>query len=147
MTLSIPDLPGAASAEPKQKPTPPSSVFFDLSGLPVDQLLELRARIDQALPARALKDLDLEQELVVQLLSTQELQRKALSEDTPANQLAQVSNTVQAALQTLVKLQNDVYKSERLKKIEGALLQAIENLPMKEKDAFLTAYEALTEGL
>lgn len=153
-TPTIPELPRAASpnsanpaANGANRATLPS-----LIGLGIDQLLELRATIDQALPARALKDLDLENELVIQLLATQELQRKVLNpgkegEPTPANQLAQVSNAVQAALQNLVKMQGEVYKSERLKKLELALLRSITDLPFEVQNKFLTDYETLTEGL
>ena len=117
----------------------------DLSGMPVDQLLALRAQVNAALPARSLKDLDLSQELVFQVLALQAAQQKALGDDdTPTNQVAQAMNALSAALTTLVKLQSDVYTSERLKKIEHTLIETLEKLPAEAKEAFLAAYE---EGL
>jgi hypothetical protein len=141
----IPELPQAAEGAQKRVT---HSLQVNLDGMPVDELLELRTLIDQKLPARQLKDIDLEQELVLQLLATQELQRKVLKDDeAPANQMAQVSNAVQAALQNLVKLQGEVFKSERLKRLETILLECIKDLPHEVQDQFLTLYELRLEGL
>lgn len=146
MTKSgIPELPRAADA-PSRAVT--HNLQVNIDGMGLDELLELRTRVDAKLPARRLADIDLEQELVLQLLATQELQRKVLKDDeTPANQMAQVSNAVQAALQNLVKLQGEVYKSERLKRIEQVLLDCIKDLPHEAQDAFLTLYEQKLGGL
>lgn len=146
MTKRIPELPPRADADEQGLKTGAKSATHHLQvnidEMPLDELLELRARIDQKLPARQLKDINLEQELVLQLLATQELQRKALNaEDTPANQLAQVSNAVQAALQNLVKLQAEIHKTERIKQLELILIEVIKDLPFEAQNAFLEAYE------
>lgn len=131
--------PTSGSAPPSKRPT--HHLQVDLAGLDVDELLELRAQIDDRLPVKALKDLDLERELVLQLLASQRLQRDVLEDDeTPANQRAQVSNSVAAILAQLVKLQAGVYTSERLKKIEQILIEVLNQLPEEQQDAFHQAY-------
>lgn len=118
----------------------------NLEGMPLDQLLELRNQIEQRLPAKDLKDLDLQRELVLQVLALQTLQGKVLKDDeTPANQQAQVANALSAALTTLVKLQSDVFTTERLKRLEAALIEVINEQPTELQEAFLRTYsERLT---
>lgn len=163
MTNAIPSLPRRAELQPGQSPDnvngndPPAdngrganveAAAALLDGMGVRELLDLRSRVDAKLPARDLKDIDLERELVLQLMATQELQREVLQrEDTPANQLAQVSNAVQAALTNLVKMQGEVYRSERLKRIESALVDTLKaHLPHDAQVTFFAAYERATEG-
>ena len=148
---NAPDIPRRSAEEQADKTADAEkakkthSPHMDLTGMPVDQLLALRAQVNAALPARSLKDLDLSQELVFQVLALQAAQQKALGDDdTPTNQVAQAMNALSAALTTLVKLQSDVYTSERLKKIEHTLIETLEKLPAEAKEAFLAAYE---EGL
>lgn len=108
----------------------------------VAELLELRTQVELRLPARDLKDLDLARELVLQVLALQQMQMKALQEDdTPVNQLAQAANSLSAALTNLVKLQESVYNSERLKKIETILIETLGLLPMEAQEAFLRSYQ------
>ena len=58
-----------------------------------------------------------------------------------ANQQAQVSNSTAAVLQQLIKLQSEVHTSERLKKIEQKLIEALNSLPSHVQEAFLETYE------
>lgn len=138
----------SASAE-----TPPTAEKraphnFDFAGLPVEQLLSLRAQIDQRLPALELKDLDMEKELVRQFLAARQLQATILADTmTPANQKAQVSNSLAASLASLSKLQIVVHSSERMKRIEIALIDAVNMLPMEAKEAFLDAYAKILVAL
>ena len=116
----------------------------DLEGLDVAELLALRSEIDARLPSTSLQQMDLEKELVLQYHKLQSLQTRVLEDDrTPANQLAQVANAVTASLQTLVKMQIDVGRDEQMKRIETALLEAIETLPNEEKLAFFQRYEEI----
>jgi hypothetical protein len=119
-----------------------TSQGVDLRHYDVEQLLELRSRIDEHLPARRLKDLDLEKELVIQLLSVQKLQADTFrDENTPANQKAQTAGQVANALATLGKLQIDIFSSERMKRLEATLIETIKSLPTEQQDVFLTLYE------
>ena len=142
----IPDLPGAGGRDSGTKQAT-HSLQVDISGMPVDQLLKLRSDIDLALPARSLKDLDLANELVIQVLALQQAQHKALQDDdTPTNQIAQAMNALTSAITSLVKLQNETYTAERLKKIELVLIEVLNTLPVEQQRAFLDAYEAALGG-
>jgi hypothetical protein len=114
----------------------------------LQDLLRLRADIDRRLPARSIRDIDLSSELVLQFMAAQELQNTVLHDkDVPANQKAQTMNSTAAVLGQIAKLQQDVYTTERLKTIEGKLIEALNTLPKEQQDAFFTVYEAaLGEG-
>lgn len=125
-----PPLPGVKDT-PFSKPTHVLQV--DVSSMPLDQLLELRNRVEQLLPVKNLKDLDLNRELVLQVLALQSLQNRVLTDDeAPANQQAQVANSLSNALTTLVKLQSDVLNSERFKRVEAVVIDMINSLPTEE---------------
>lgn len=108
-----------------------------------EELLELRNAITNMLPASHLKDLDLEQELVLQFRRAQHLQDRVLRQlDIPPNQQAQVLNSVASTLQQLVKMQSDFYTYERLKKIEGILVNLLNQWPEDQTEEFFRRYEA-----
>lgn len=116
----------------------------DLQNLSVDELLSLRSEIDELLPARALGDIDLEHELVVQFLAVKSLQANVLQDDhTAANQKAQVANAVASTLQQLVKMQSEHYNAERFKRIEALLVKSMKLMPVEAATAFLDGYEEL----
>lgn len=147
--MSAFDLPGAARAgRPDNANAKPQEDLanhaedIDLSGLSLMGLLALRNRVHSLLPAVHLKDMDLSQELVLQVAALQQLQRLTMGDnDVPANQQAQVANSLSAALVNLVKLQGDVHTSERLKKIERILIESIQDLPTDAQQRFLDAYQ------
>ena len=117
----------------------------DLDRFTLQDLLKLRADIDRRLPAQNLRDLNLERELVLQFLASQELQNIVMKDDeTPANQKAQVANATANILQQLGKLQLEIHNSERLKRIEHVLIECLNNLPKDQQAAFLDVY---TEAL
>lgn len=116
---------------------------FDIDLLDEDGLLDLRSQIDMRLPTKALTDINLERELVLQLITVQNLQRDVLQEEgVPANQKAQTANSVAATLASLAKLQAEVHTSERLKEIEQILIETLQTLPTEAAEAFLSLYEA-----
>jgi hypothetical protein len=132
-------LPPIAGQQSTQQPAQPAS---GLAAYSVEQLLALRAAIDEQLPNRTLKAVNLEQELVIQLQLAQKLQKETLEDEKiPANQKAQVLNSVASALQMLGKVQIDLYDSERLKKLEQIMIQTLTQLPIPQQEAFLQAYE------
>jgi len=143
--MALPTLPPrSGGAEPPGKAAKTHHLQFDLSRLGQEELLALRADIDQRLPVRALRDLDLEHELVIQLLTVQQLQRDVLSDDeVPANQRAQTANSVAAVLQQLAQLQSKVHTSERLKRLEANLVQALKEAPLEVQRAWLDGYEQM----
>lgn len=149
----IPQLPPVSGQEPTKatkkppvevKPAPKwdGQLYGSLSLMAEAQLLDMRQRIDDLLPTRSLKSLNMEQELVVQLQIVQKLQDEVMDDtDTPANQRAQVANSVASTMQTLAKLQVELYDSERLKKIEACLILAVDNLPQEAQVLFFAEYE------
>ena len=117
---------------------------ISLEGLTDEQLYALAADVDGALPAIALRDISIEQELVKQYKTAHYLQSRVLADPgVPANQRAQTLNAVASCLASVAKLQMDMYTSERLKTIENILLKALRTLPREQQDAFLREYEAL----
>jgi len=138
MATKVPDLPGSSdSPAPKLVIRGP----VDLKGLSLEDLLDLRARIEPLLPATSLQDIDLQRELVLQVSVLQQLQTSTHGDDTiAANQMAQVSNSLSSALANLVRVQNNVYTSERLKKIEAILIETLTELPQAAQAEFLEKY-------
>lgn len=113
-----------------------------------EDLLALRAAIDQKLPVRSLKDIDLANELVIQLQVVKKLQSDVMSDDEiPANQRAQCAGAVGSVLVALAKLQNETFDSERLKVVEGILIETMRTLPTEQQETFLTSYSAALEGV
>lgn len=142
--MSFFDLPAPSGSGTKPDLKAPQDLL-DLSllnGMDVHELVQLRQAVDERLPVRSLRDLNMEQELVIQLVTAQRLQRDVLAdEETPANQRAQTLNAVAAALATLAKLQVEVYNSERLKRVEQVLIEVLQTLPMEAQEQFLALYE------
>lgn len=121
---------------------PPSARKPTPTELSVDELLEMRAQIDAKLPVKDLKDMDMARELVLQVQALQALQRRVLrEEETPANQVAAVANALSSALSNLVKMQNDLYTSERMKRVELILIECLDTLPEKVQRKFFEMYE------
>lgn len=123
----------------------PVDKLIDLDSLEVVQLLTLRAKIDQRLPTSKLQDVDMSEELVLQMMAIKALQAD-VSEDrsVPANQRAQVANSLSAALVNLVKLQSDVYTSERFKRMEQFLVDFLNSVgDMAKRRELFERYEAI----
>ena len=135
----------------KPSTTPPEEQGFTdraLDAYTLQELLDLRARIERRLPARSLKDLDLERELVLQVMALQQLQNSVIDDDdTPANQKAQTASALSAALMNLVKVQSEVQSTERRKLQEAVLISALNELPEDAARQFLESYRrALAEA-
>lgn len=101
-----------------------------------------KANLPIILPQVDLGDIDLGQELADNLTAARQL-RLDLNQDfeTPANQKAQVMNTITAILTSLVKLQTDLYAAQRLKDLEAILITTLQTLPEAQQDAFFKLYE------
>ena len=135
----------------KPSTTPPEEQGFTdraLDAYTLQELLDLRARIERRLPARSLKDINLERELVLQVMALQQLQNSVIDDDdTPANQKAQTASALSAALMNLVKVQSEVQSTERRKLQEAVLISALNALPEETARQFLESYRrALAEA-
>lgn len=116
----------------------------ELGAMTVAELLSLRASIEALLPAVDLSQMDLEKELVLQFLKVKALQETVLEPDSgiPANQIAQVSNSVAQTLNNLVSMQAKLHTAERLKEIEARLIKTLNKLPPEHLQEFFDWYEA-----
>lgn len=142
--MSLPALPPQSGGGQNQPRVATHSLQVNLTGMPVAELLELRAQIDEKLPVKDLSDVDLNRELVLQMLQTQRLQSDVLKDDeTPANQRAQVANAVAAIIAQLAKLQTEVYTSERLKRIEQVVIEAVRSMPLEQQANWMAGYRRL----
>ena len=113
----------------------------------IAELLDLRNQIDSRLPARELKDLNLEEELIMQYTIAKELQTRVMQDgEVPANQQAQVLNACVSALDKLQDTQAKFYSQERFKRIESILISALKKWPEDLAGQFLDEYEKMLDG-
>lgn len=121
---------------------------LDLDRLSLAELYALRDEIDVKLPPTNLRDLNMEQELVMQYHRTKALQEETnQADDVPTNQRAQVANTVANTLQRVVDMQGKVYNAEQFRKMEAALARALRTLPIEAQNVFFEAYEKTIEEM
>jgi len=126
------------------KPKAQSSGSMNILNMGEAKLLALRAEIDELLPAVALSDLDLEQELVLQYRTVKAMQATILvDEGVQANQKAQVAGQCASTLAQLTKMQTDFYTAERLKAVETSLIRMLKSWPTDLTLKFFEEYEAL----
>lgn len=119
-----------------------------LSGMNLHELLALVAKIEVYLPSKSLKDMNLEDELLIQYQQTKALLASIIDDvGTPANQRAQVINSCSSILAQITKTQTDLYNSERLKVLEQALINALKTVPESVSEKFFENYERQLEGL
>lgn len=119
---------------------------FALESLTQLQLFTLREHINSLLPPGSLRDLNLEEELVLQFRMARAFQAMVLdSEDEPQKKAA-VMNSCAATIQALVKMQSEFYTAERLKEIESKLIKALERVPAETLRDFFDWYEQTSWG-
>ena len=107
-------------------------------------LIDLKRQIDGYLPAMALKDVNLEEELLTQFALVKDLQSITMSDmDIPANQKAQVAGQVAAVLKQLVEVQAVHFNAERFKRVENIMIAALKKLPLNVAQEFIQEYENL----
>lgn len=135
----------AAQTEPDDERPPSRAEELDLDDWSEDELIELRSEVESRLPVKDLTDANLTKELVFQVVALQKLQRDVMREKgVPANQRAQVANSLSAALSNLVKVQQDVYTSERFKQFERLVIEFINSAPDNAtKDAWYQRWEQI----
>lgn len=128
--------------------TEPAQAPFRWSALPIETLLKYFDEIRATLPSTKLVDMNMEDELLLQYQAVRALQNSIIDDDeVPANQRAQVANSVAGVLSTLADLQNKTYSSERFKRIETLLVRHLSKLPEDTAAAFLEDYERLLDTL
>lgn len=119
---------------------------FNWASLPVNLLIQYYDEIRQHLPETSLKDINLEEQLLLQFHVIRTLQAKALEDDeVPMQQRVQAANAGAAILKALVDMQERVYTTERYKAIENLLIRLLNKQPEEFSVAFLTEYEKVLE--
>jgi uncharacterized protein (UPF0147 family) len=68
-------------------------------------------------------------------------------DDVPANQRAQVLNSVSNMIQQMVKSRVDLYNAERIRRMEQVLLQVMRAQPLEVRQAFFDSYSKALGGM
>jgi hypothetical protein len=97
---------------------------------------------------RNLSEMNLEEELVAQYNAIKRLQAEVMNDpDVPANQKAQVANSVAATIKMLVDTQSRFYSQERFKRIESMLIAQLKKWPVEQAAEFLDEYAKMLDGV
>lgn len=115
---------------------------LDLTKLNVLDLLSLREQITSLLPVSELKNMDLNQELVLQYQAAKSMQAQALADArVDPSKMSTLLNACASSLSALAKLQGEVYNQERLKQIESHLIETLNKMPKESVALFFELYE------
>lgn len=132
---------GKTTAKPPNKV---GSAAFNWKSLSLEDLIRNYDEIRDNLPPIALKDLNIEEELLLQFHQLRRLQGDVLNDESlPLNQRAQVASTVAASLHKLSERQEAIWSSERFKDIENLLIRTLSQLPEDLAASFLDTYEKI----
>lgn len=113
-----------------------------LTSMTMEQMLNLHAQIEQKIGGLNLGEVNLVKEVLLQMHRAKNLQEKASTEvGVPMNQRAQVQNSLGAMLSQLAKVQVQLYSSERIKRIQSAVIKTVKTLPKKQQDIFFELLE------
>ncbi|MFA9216814.1 MAG: hypothetical protein ACEQSK_06880 [Sphingomonadaceae bacterium] len=127
--------------KPKPAPDSDAAMLARMDGLDDNGLLSLRHQIGLRLQTD-LSKLDLAHELGAQYRAGMALLESVTNKNdgTPANQRAQVFNSVGAMLEKVIKQQKVVYSAERLKRFEAAFLKVLKSLEPDTARIFFDLY-------
>lgn len=141
-SFSLKERARAAQRDRAVAPEEPPQPKVDISLLNTVELINLRREIDQRLPTLTLSEMNMEEQLLLQFHTVSALQGDCMDDDEiPLNQRVQLANSVSSTLATLVKLQQEVYTTERFRRIENLLIRVLNQLPKEQAQEFLTFYE------
>lgn len=126
-----------AKAQEAAAPVPRAVSLDDvlglLSTLPPAALIAVQEHVNKLAPNKTLLDFNVESELISQYVKAQGLMSDTLNDtEVPANQQAQTVNSCMAVLTGIAKLQNEVYSSERVKRLEAVFISTLKALPNAE---------------
>lgn len=133
-------------ASPNQVDLRPTALPWHLYTVP--ELVQFMDEIRATLPPLALKDLNLEEQLLMQLAAMRAFQATVFNDkETAVNQVAQVANSVASVLKQLSDAQVRIYSSERFKRIESLMIRTLKKLPEEQASAFLDEYDQLLASM
>lgn len=91
-----------------------------------------------------LNEINLEEEILLAYAKVKDLlDTTLLDEITPANQKAQVVNSLTGTLGQVIKMQIDLRREEKFKLMESLLIEALKTLPEQQRNEFFVEYERL----
>lgn len=92
----------------------------------------------------SISELNLEAELVAHYVGLKAY-LMAISDDktASASQVSQVTNSLTAVLDKIIKMQESVVNMERMTKIESAMVDALKTAPSDVQDKFFMEYEKI----
>lgn len=115
--------------------------LIDFREFSQEQLEAIQEALADRLPPKTLLDVNLEHELLGLMRKGQTLLSDVLTDDAvPANQRAQVLNSLASTLDQLAKLQNSIYDSERIKRLEHVFTRTLKALPSEAAEYALETY-------
>jgi hypothetical protein len=121
---------------------------IDLDKMDLATLLQLRSDIDKRLPATNLRDFNVEEATLIHYHTLQSLQGDIQGDDSvPANQRAQVANSISAALRDIIKMRNEIYNAEQFRRMEAALAKALRGVAPELREAFFAIYGKTAEEM
>jgi hypothetical protein len=118
-------------------------------GMSVAELVRHMADLRRHLPPTELVDINVEEELLLQFAVMREFQSDIITDgDTAANQRAQVGSAVSKLILDIADRQREVYSSERVKRLETALIRTCrDHMPEEACAQFLEAYERIAREM
>ena len=130
----------------KNRSTIVAKILVDLTVFSNSDLLTLRDQINEKL--KDLGSIDLVTELVGQFTRTKAILEEIEDDhDVEPQKKAAIINACSSMLKQLTAAQKELYSTERVKKIERAIIVSIKDLPVKNRQRFLDEYEeALLNG-
>lgn len=118
-------------------------------GMSVAELTRHMAELRACLPPTELVDINVEEELLMQYAVMKEFQTEVITDTkTAANQRSQVGSAVSKLILDIADRQKEVYSSERIKRLETALIRTCrDHMPEDACAQFLVAYERLAREM
>lgn len=93
---------------------------------------------------RSLNDINLDQELALHYHTTVTFLENLDEESTPANQIAQVRNTVSAILEKIAKIKTDLYNARNYQLLEQAFIECMSEAPKEIQEKVMQRFAMIT---
>lgn len=121
----------------------------DVESMNQADLLALHAKIEGKLTGITLSDVNLAKQALIQLKQAQILQIDATEDkkNVPMNQRAQVQNSIAGIIDKLAKIQMELYDSEYLKRLKGAVIKVVKTLPKPQQIQFFELLDLEAERI
>lgn len=114
-------------------------------GMSVAELTRHMSELRACLPPTELVNINVEEQMLLQYAVMREFQEQIIADpEIAANQRAQVGSAVSKLILDIADRQKEVYASERIKRLETALIRACrDHMPEEGCQQFLMAYHRI----